>query len=264
MSSSSYVTEPFMAVLEGNVYRLTLNAPATRNALSTVIMEGLLSAVDSSVKDGARGLLLEHTGSVFCSGVDLKERSAMPRTPEHHSRLLGSVLKALWNYHGFIMCSVKGKVRGGGLGLLACSDVVICGPDADFAFSEVRLGVMPALIGSFCLAISSARRLGPWLLSGERFGAEEAMQLGLVTRISKDVASTSKVELDALLRGAPESQKSTKQLIRALRSCDPMQTLPLMQKLSSGSFATPEAMEGQSAFRERRPAAWSRSATGAA
>lgn len=241
---------------QSSIDRLTLNAPASRNALSIALMERLITEIEASAERGSRALVIGHTGSVFCSGVNLKEREVMRETPQRHSQLLSRLLATLWSYPAPVVCCVKGPVRGGGMGLVACGDIVVCGPNADFGFSEVRIGVVPALIGSFCLAGSSARQLNPWLLSGSTFGATDAMRLGLVTRIADDVGASVSRELTALLRGAPASQRATKRLMRDLTGVDPRHTLSSMQKLSAKVFTTAEAMEGMLAFEERRLPAW--------
>jgi enoyl-CoA hydratase/carnithine racemase len=201
-------------------------------------------------------LVLDHTGDIFCAGVDLKERLSMHGDPHRHSQLLGRLLSALWNCPSPVDCRVAGRVRGGGMGLAACSDFVVCSPRSDFAFSEVRVGVAPALVGNFSLAGISSRALKPWLLTGEIFDASEALRLALITRIATDDATSIDREIAALLKGAPESQKLTKRLARELAGEAPGNALAAMQRLSADLFATAEAAEGMAAFTERRSPAW--------
>jgi enoyl-CoA hydratase/carnithine racemase len=249
-------SEPLAVLQEGAVDRLLINSPANRNALSIAMMEGLVAAIERSARRSARVLVLDHTGDVFCAGVDLKERLAMKDDPHRHSQLLGRLLAALWNYPSPVICRIAGRSRGGGMGLAACSDMVVCSPGSDFAFSEVRVGVAPALVGTFSLAGISSRALKPWLLTGESFDAREALRLGLITRIATDDATSIDPELTASLKGAPESQRVTKRLVRELAGEAPGNALAAMQQLSAELFATDEAAEGMAAFRERRPPAW--------
>lgn len=248
--------QPLAVMQHGAIDRLVIDSPANRNALSIALMEQLIAAVEESAQRGARVLVIDHAGEVFCAGVDLKERLALKDEPQRHSQLLGRLLGALWSYPSPVVCRVAGRVRGGGVGLAACSDFVVCSRTADFAFSEVRVGVAPALVGSFSLAGISSRALKPWLLSGEAFGVDEALRLGLITRIASDEAVSIEPELTALLKGAPGGQRVTKRLVRELAGETPERQLAAMQQLSAELFATAEAAEGMAAFRERRAPAW--------
>lgn len=247
---------PLVVSQHGPIDRLLIDSPANRNALSIALMEAAIEAIAQSARREARVLVIDHTGDVFSAGVDLKERLALQDQPQRHSELLGRLLAALWAYPAPVVCRVAGRVRGGGVGLVACSDFVVCSAGADFAFSEVRIGVAPALVGSFSLVGIGSRALKPWLLSGESFGAEEALRLGLITRIAADPATSVVPELQALLKGAPGGQQTTKRLVRQLAGEAPEQGVAAMQQLSAELFTTAEAAEGMTAFREKRPPAW--------
>jgi len=127
---------------------LTLDSPSNRNALSLRLMDELLAHVERSAADDARGIVLEHTGDVFCAGIDLRERRERSDDPAAHSRSFARLLLALWEYPKPLVCRVGGAARGGGMGLVACSDVVVAEPAATFAYSEVRVGVAPALVAA--------------------------------------------------------------------------------------------------------------------
>ncbi|TEA78757.1 enoyl-CoA hydratase-related protein [Allopusillimonas ginsengisoli] len=247
---------PLIVSQYGLIDRLLVDSPANRNALSICLMEAIIDAIERSAQRCARMLVIDHTGDVFSAGVDLKERLALKNQPQRHSALLGQLLATLWAYPAPVICRVAGRVRGGGIGLIACSDIVVCSSGADFAFSEVRVGVAPALVGSFSLAGLSSRALKPWLLSGESFGAEEALRLGLVTRIATDPTTDIGPEMKAVLKGAPGGQRATKSLVRELARESPLQEITAMQRLSAELFATVEAMEGMAAFGEKRAPTW--------
>lgn len=261
-ASAATAGTPLVVSQHGPIDRLLIDSPANRNALSIALMEAAIEAVEQSAQRHARVLIIDHTGDVFSAGVDLKERLALKDQPQRHSELLGRLLATLWAYPATVVCRVTGRVRGGGVGLVACSDIVVCSPSADFAFSEVRVGVAPALVGSFSLVGIGSRALKPWLLTGESFGAEEALRLGLITRIATDPATSIEPELRALLKGAPGGQQTTKRLVRQLAGESPEQRVAAMQQLSAELFATAEAAEGMAAFREKRAPAWA--ATGEA
>lgn len=252
------MSAPLQVHRRGPVDHLVLDAPASRNSLSIAAMQAMIEAIRSSTGRGSRALVLDHAGKVFCAGVDLKERLARPGEPHVHSELLGRLLVELWNYPSPVICRVAGRVRGGGMGLLACSDFVVASPAADFAFSEVRVGVAPAIVGNFSLQGIPSRALRPFLLTGETFGAAQALALGLITRVAGDDDASIEPEVAAVLQGAPASQQLTKRLARELGGENPMAAHERMQRLSGELFGSAEAAEGMQAFRERRKAAWVR------
>lgn len=247
---------PLRVVEYGSVDFLVLNSPRNRNALSIQSMQQLIAAIKRSAEKGSRALVIDHTGDVFCSGVDIKERLLQQDHPEEHSALLRDLFATLYSYEAPILCRVDGKVRGGGLGLLACCDVVVCSPRSDFAFSEVLVGVAPALVATAMLPRLSGRLLQRWMLSGATFDAGEAFRVGLVSRIATDAKSSIEGDLSNMLRGSLQSQKITKDLIRRLVGGSSAEALTEMETLSAELFSTEDAAEGMSAFREHRQPSW--------
>ncbi len=240
----------------GAVDVLTLDSPANRNALSLALMEELLAGIRAS---RGRALVLDHTGTVFCAGVDLRERAAPGADQSRHSALLGELLRALCEHPSPVVCRVGGAVRGGGMGLVACSDVVVAAPGATFAFSEVRVGVAPAIVAGIALQKVPLGPLLPALLTGEPFGAEEARRLGFVAVVADDSTAERQRLCEAIAAGGPEAVTATKAVARkvaGVASLDPM--LAELEQLSAALFASPEAAEGMAAFAERRPPHWSR------
>src|SRR5690348_11275469 len=169
------------AVARG-VASLTLDSPANRNALSTPLIEEILDALDAAVADPAvRVVLLDHTGPVFCSGIDLAETEAARASGALPAARLGGLLRALWECPRPVVARVGGPARAGGLGLIAAADLAACPTDATFAFSEVRLGVVPALISATVLPRLTSRAAAELFLTGETFDGTRAAQVGLVT-----------------------------------------------------------------------------------
>lgn len=232
-----------------------LDSPANRNALSIQLLTELADLVDSAARGDGRALLIEHTGPSFCAGVDLKERAAVGPADTRHSDLLAGLLRALWSYPRPVLCRIDGAVRGGGLGLLACADLAVCTRESTFAYSEVRVGVAPALVAGLALAKVPLSRLLPWLLTGATFDAEVAHRIGLITRIDTDASPA--VELDGLSRSAPGAVATMKAIARGLTHLDIESLIPELQRASADLFAGAEAKEGMAAFAERRPPAWS-------
>lgn len=236
---------------------LTLDSPGNRNALSIRLMTELLDAIAAGLGNDSRGLVLAHTGTVFCSGVDLRERRALGDDDDSHSRLLGELFIALWNHPKPVVSLVAGAVRGGGMGLVACSDAVVATRESSFAYSESRVGVAPALVMAVTLPSIPARGLMPWLLSGEVFDAECAAGLGLVTSLQPSSSVYSDMQiLSELAGGAPQAQGVIKNLVRAHQSVDMPALIADMTKTSAELFRSPEAHEGMVAFAERRSPAW--------
>lgn len=212
---------------------VTLASPHNRNALSLQLLEELLDHVGAS---DARALVLDHEGPVFCAGVDLRERAVK----DGHSALLARLLKALWEHPAPVLCRVGGPVRGGGMGVIACADIAVASPQATFAYSEVKVGVAPALVLAVTLPKLAPGPLLPWLLTGEPFGAETAHALGLVWRVGDSVAP----ELAAIAAAAPQALRT----VRRLALPDVSAALAEAERLSAELFASEEARQGMAAF----------------
>jgi enoyl-CoA hydratase/carnithine racemase len=234
-----------------------LDSPGNRNALSLQLMGDLRDAVRTSATSASRGLVLTHVGPSFCSGVDMKERRAVPRTDTTHSELLADLLRELWSYPKPLVVVVDGAVRGGGLGVLACADVVLATSRSTFAYSEARVGVAPALVMAVTLPLSDTRRLMPHLLGAGLFDAAVASSLGIVTSVlpERDDAAVDAV-LDGVRRGAPAALATIKRLARASTADDVARRITEMTALSAKLFASDEAAEGMTAFAEHRQPSW--------
>jgi enoyl-CoA hydratase/carnithine racemase len=239
------------------VRRLVLSSPHNYNALSEQLLTELLEQVLESRDDDTRVLVLDHDSKAFCSGVDLRERvSAGPSAP--HSGLLSALLTELWTMPKPMVSCVHGIARGGGMALLACSDFVVAASTSSFAYSEVRVGVFPALVAAVTFPKLSPALVGPWMLSGEPFDAEEAQRLGLVTRVAPSAGLVSAdPEIQALLRGGPQAVVETKRLLRAPSLNVVVASIELMRAASERVFGTAEAVEGMTAFQQRRSPDWS-------
>ncbi len=243
----------------GSFDHVRLDAQERRNALSLAMLDELTAVVSQSADDGsARGLILDHTGKVFCAGVDLVERRSLPPDARNHSEALADLYSSLLRYPKPLVCRVDGAVRGGGLGLVVLADVTIATARASFAFTEVRVGVAPALVGALAMAKCGSGRLKPWLFSGAVFGAVQAAEVGLVTEVTDD---DGVIAVEAWTRsieqGAPSALRLTKTLARRFGGDDLEDLVDEMVELSASLFDTDEAREGMAAFAEKRSPAWS-------
>src|SRR3954447_15292897 len=197
------------------VTTVTLDSPANRNALSTPLMTQLLEALSTALTDPAvRAVVLSHTGPVFCSGADLKETAEARAAGRVPAELLADVLAALWEFPKPVVARIGGPARAGGLGLIAAADIAVCTTEATFAFTEVRLGVIPAVISATVLPRLAARAAAELYLTGDVFDGPRAEAIGLVTAAvpASSLDKTVARYRDALVRGGPLALAGTKQL----------------------------------------------------
>jgi methylglutaconyl-CoA hydratase len=237
------------------VATVTLDSPHNRNALSAALTEELLAALGTAMADDAvRVVVLSHTGPVFCSGADLKETAAGGRPISR----VGEVLEAIWEGPKPVVARVGGPARAGGLGLIAAADLAVCTTAATFAFSEVRLGVIPAVISSTVLPRLTPRAAAELFLTGSTFDGARAAEVGLVTRAvdAGDLDRTVDELVSALVRGAPGALAGTKRLLRRRKADTFREEVAALTELSVGYFGSPEGIEGVLAFREKRDASW--------
>ncbi|WP_298563811.1 enoyl-CoA hydratase family protein [Streptomyces luteogriseus] len=231
------------------VETLSLDSPHNRNALSAALVGELADALTDAGKDsGVRAIVLTHTGNTFSAGADLKD----PPPPE----ALVALLRQIIELPKPVIARVTGHVRAGGLGLLAACDIAAAATDATFAFTEVRIGVAPAVISLPLLPRTNPRALARHYLTGERFDAAEAVATGLLTACDSDVDRVLDPILDGLRRSAPDALAETKRLLtaRVLEAFD--RDAADLTALSARLFSSPQAREGMTAFLERRDPAW--------
>jgi methylglutaconyl-CoA hydratase len=240
------------------VTTLTLDSPANRNALSSRLMRDLMDGLAAAVTDPAvRVVVLSHTGPVFCSGADLKE-TADTRAGRMPAEMLADVLAALWEFPKPVVARIGGPARAGGLGLIAAADIAVCTAEATFAFSEVRLGVIPAVISATVLPRLHPRAAAELYLTGEVFDGTRAAAAGLVTTAvpAADLDAAVAGYCAALVRGGPLALAGTKQLLRRTPAATIRADLADLAERSAGYFRSEEGREGVAAFREKRPASW--------
>ncbi len=235
---------------------ITLDSPHNANALSTGLLAQLRAALDAAMSDqGVRVIVLTGAGKVFCAGADLKEART---NPAGAPGLMTGVIELLWNGSKPVICRVNGAARAGGIGLVAACDIAVATDRASFAFSEVRIGVVPAVISVPCLRRMPSRAAAEYFLTGEVFDARRAAEIGLVT------TAVAAGDLDAevaryagmLLRGGPGALAGTKGVLRDVPSAGFASGLALMSELSGRYFGSQEAKEGMAAFAAKRDPSW--------
>jgi methylglutaconyl-CoA hydratase len=253
------VTQPLVRYqATRGVATLTLDSSANRNALSATLLAELTAGIDTALADDAvRVLVLTHTGGVFCAGMDLT--AAAGADPERQPVVaFPRVLEQIWTAPKPVLCRVAGKARAGGLGLVAACDIAVTSTAADFAFTEVRIGAVPAVISLPVLARMLPHAAHELFLTGEVFDGVRAAAVGLVNRaVPGDGLDAEVARYCAMLAaGAPGALAGAKRLLRRTPGPSMAADLAELAALSARHFAGPEGQEGIAAFREKRPASW--------
>jgi methylglutaconyl-CoA hydratase len=260
MSDSTFLLER----RPDGVVRLTLSRPAIHNAFDDRQIAELTAAFGDLAGDKTvRAIVLTGAGKSFSAGADL---NWMRRTTTYDeaenlrdANALAALMKALYQLPQPTVARVNGAALGGGTGLVACCDVVVAGEDALFGTTEVRLGIMPAVIGPYVIAAIGARQARRLMLTGERITAHEAARIGLVHEVVAGDLLDAAVErvVSHLLKGGPRAIAAAKRLVHDLAG------RPIDQELIDNTArriaalrATPEAREGLSAFLEKRKPGW--------
>ncbi|MFD7292525.1 enoyl-CoA hydratase family protein [Streptomyces sp. NPDC059897] len=234
---------------ERGVTTLALDSPANRNALSAALVGELGDRLREADKDrDVRAVVLTHTGGTFSAGADLRD-------PPDPDALVG-LLRQLVELGKPVVARVDGHVRAGGLGLLGACDMAAASSASSFAFTEVRIGVAPAVISMPLLPRLDPRAVSRYYLTGERFDAAEAARIGLVTMAGDDVDAALEPVLAGVRKAAPEALAETKRLltVKVLEAFD--RDAESLTALSARLFGSAQAREGMTAFLERRDAAW--------
>jgi methylglutaconyl-CoA hydratase len=245
------------------IARLILNRPARRNAIDGELVALLQRAVRELAGDATtRVIEISGAGKTFCAGADIdwmKKVSGFTMQENlRDSAELASLFRAFDELPKPIVARVQGAALGGGTGLVAVCDVVVAAENAIFGTTEVRLGVIPAVISPYLVHKVGESRARAWFVTGERISAEEALQAGLVHRIvpEKELGTAARTILDAILLGGPEAVAEAKHLARAV-SAMPLRdaTNMAIQRLGERR-ASAEGREGLAAFLEKRKPSW--------
>ena len=243
------------------VATVTLDSPGNRNALSAALIDALIAAVEAAgTDDRVRVVVLSHTGPAFCSGADLRETAAAFATGDVPAARMGLALAAIWESPKPVVARVGGPARAGGLGLIAAADIAVCAADATFAFSEVRLGVIPAVISATVLPRLAPRAANELFLSGETFDGGRAAEIGLVTAAvpAAELDATVARYVAALRRGAPRALAEAKALLHRRTARPLREEMAELTELSVGFFTSEEGREGVRSFLDKRDPAWVR------
>ena len=240
------ISDAALYAVDGGVATITLNRPANKNALSVELVDAVGDRLQAAQDDDAvRAVVLTNAGNTFCAGADLKTKSAAP--PRH---TLVDILDAIIDSPKPVVGRIAGHCSGGGVGLAAACDISVVADDALIGFTEVRLGVCPAVISVVCLPKLRRADASELFLTGERVPAARAAAVGLVNRAA--VAEF----LAKLVRGGPAALAASKELVARVPQMGRADAFAWAAPLSQKLFHSDEAKEGIAAFKEKRDAAW--------
>ena len=243
--------EALRVARDGAVLRVTLARPERRNAFDAALIAELTEAF-ADVAD-ARAVVLAGDGPSFCAGADVEwQRAAIDLSYDENladALRLYRMLEAIDSCPAPVVARVQGYALGGGSGLVACADVALAAEDAVFGFSEVKLGIIPAVISPFVLPrIGAAARR--YFLSGERFDAPTALRIGLVHEVAADLDGALDHVVRELLSSGPEAARAAKRLVRERPGGEEA------AHVAASLRTSPEGQEGLRAFLEKRRASW--------
>jgi methylglutaconyl-CoA hydratase len=260
LASPTTLPATVLAIDARGVATITLNRPDNRNALSVELVDSLSASLDAAIGDvSVRVIVITGSGTVFCAGADLKERRMVSAgATDDDLPTFVRIFQKIAASPKPVVAKLNGSALAGGLGLACSCDIAIAPKRAMFGFTEVRLGVAPAIISVVCLPKMRAADAAELFLTGDRITAERAQQVGLVTRaVDDDQLDMATDELVAkLLLGGPGALAATKRILATVPRMSADEAFRDMAKLSAELFASDEASAGMAAFARKEPAPW--------
>lgn len=238
---------------------ITLNRPEARNALSSELVNELYNHLgDANKDDQARCIVITGADPAFCSGADLKSPPGQAIDGGGRSVPYADALQAIVDSEKPVIAAINGSAFAGGLGLVGASDIAITVEDARFSFSEVRIGVIPAVISVVCLPKLGTHHGMRLFLTGERFTGKQAVEYGFVHKAvpADELVSAVQAEIDAINLGGPNAIRECKKLVRRVPQLSMAEAFEETASWSVKLFQSAEGAEGMAAFREKRKPSW--------
>ncbi len=253
-----------VAVDERGVATLTINRPEIHNAFDDLLIDRMLQALEAIENDTrVRVVVLGSEGKSFSAGADLNWMRRMADYSETENladaRMLARLMERLNGLSKPTIARVQGATFGGGVGLVACCDMAVAASGAKFSLSEVRLGLIPAVISPYVIAAMGERAARRYFLTAERFNAAEALRLGLLHAVVPEEQLQSQVDnlVNELLKGGPAAQAAAKSLIFAVaRQPTSAAVIEDTARRITTTRASDEGKEGLNAFLNKRKPAW--------
>jgi methylglutaconyl-CoA hydratase len=252
-----------LSIDEGDgVLTVTLNRPEVHNAFNDELISEAIDLFQNIGSRAARAVVLRGTGPNFCAGADLNWMSKMvsyTRDQNIHDSSLLAKMFALMNECPLpLIGSVQGAAIGGGVGLVAVCDVVIAARDAKFGLSEVKLGILPAVISPYVIAKIGTTHARALFLTGERFDAARALRIGLVHRVVDDLDAVVAETVKQLKTSGPEAVRECKKLIAFVAANEPAESIPYTIEAIAARRVSEEGQQGMQAFLKKEKAPWAR------
>lgn len=249
---------------EGHWARILLNAPEFKNALSLQMLRDLAAHARNLAQDSSlRVVLLEGAGGIFCAGAHLGEMKASLHKTEQENRdeafILHEAFEALWSLPQILLVRVQGAAFGGALGLMAVADEVIVEEDVTAIFSEVKLGLAPAVISDFIFRKLPTYPIGQKMVSADPMSAQELLQMGLAHKLCAKGEGEKMIRerVRHYLQLGPQAVRETKKLIRALKDTwSERERRQHVTQLIARLRVSPEGQEGIGSFFEKRKPQW--------
>lgn len=251
-------TEQTLYEVRNGAAWIKLNRPEKRNALSAMLITEVYDHIQAANEDdAARCIVISGNGPGFCSGADLKDDRGLP-AGRAEAVAYPDLLAAIQDNPKPVIAAINGPAFAGGLGLVGACDIVITIDAAQFSFSEVRIGVIPAIISVVCLPKLGTHHGMKLFLTGERFDGNQAVEMGLAHRAVPEGSLEAAVqeEVDMIRQGGPIAVIECKKLVREVAKLSREEGFARTAPWSAEMFASDEAQEGMAAFREKRNAAW--------
>ena len=255
-----------MLTLEATEFEITdgaawirLNRPEARNALSAALVNEVYQHLQAANDNlDVRCIVITGKGPAFCAGADLKNPPGQVVDGQSRAIAYPDVLSSIMDSPKPVIAAINGAAFAGGLGLVGAADIVVTVEDVQFSFSEVRIGVIPAVISVVCLPKLGTHHGMKLFLTGERFTGAQAVEMGFAHRAvpAGDLADTVQEEIDAINLGGPIAIQEAKKLVRRVSQLSIEEGFAETGPWSRSLFESEEGQEGMAAFREKRRPDW--------
>lgn len=244
---------------QDGVLRLTIQRESRRNAISPAVINALTAALTSANSDrSVRAIVLTGAGDkAFCAGADLQSGQSFQFDYAEPTQGFANLLRLSRQMTAPMVARVNGACMAGGMGLLAMCDLAVAAPHAQFGLPEVKVGVFPAQVLSVLNGLIGARALTELCITGEPIGAEEALRLGLINRVSEDLDAGVDALLNRFLDKSPAAIRRGLYLMKRIGAMSFEESMAFTESQIGLIALTEDAAEGQAAFREKRPPRWS-------
>ncbi len=242
------------------VVTVTLNRPEVHNAFNDELITEAIELFSTIATAGRRVVVLRGTGPNFCAGADLNWMSRMVSYTRDENIRDSSKLARMYAVINECPLPVVGRIQGaaigGGVGLVSVCDIAIAAPDSKFGLSEVKLGILPAVISPYVIGKIGASHARALFLTGERFDAERALRIGLVHRVAQDLDAAVAETIAQLKSSGPEAVRECKKLIMHIVSHDLVDAIPYTIDAIATRRVSDEGQQGMQAFLEKKKAPW--------